>query len=67
MAHPLHFTKKHARDNDSKDEKPPDRSSATSEGSGDTLASRPSEWSTLKARELLARPAVTQKTPRSLN
>jgi hypothetical protein len=47
MAHPLRFMKKHARNNDSKDEKPPDRSPATSGGLRAALASRPNERSPL--------------------
>jgi hypothetical protein len=58
---------KNMRGNDTAVERPPGQSLATRGGSGAAPALQPIEWSKLKTRELLAHPAVTRKTPHSLN
>jgi hypothetical protein len=58
---------KNARSNDAAAEGPSGQSLATRGDSGAAPALRPSEWSKLKTRGLLARPAVTRNTPQSLD
>jgi hypothetical protein len=76
MSHPDGMTRAHAypsillksaRSNDTAAEGPPGQSLATRGGSEAAPALRLSEWSKLKARGLLVRPAVTRKTPHSLD